>query len=242
MWESHWNQLWRLFFIQASRNERTLDGLGFFHVLSPLFKVWAEGVDELKEIAGRHLDYFNANPILASYIAGIVVNLEERKKAGEDIPPESISRVKSTLSAVLTARGDYFFEVILVPLGLTIGSIFAIYGSYIGPVIFLAFYNYYHLRSRVGGYLTGVRLGEGIGRELVTRLFREQRLMGGLGAFVSGAFAALVFTRAYDLGGTRFICWGVLTAAAMLVLIRRFSFIVCVLILFLATALFLAVW
>lgn len=242
MWESHWNQLWRLFFLQVSRNERTIDGLGFFHVLSPSLRVWADDPDELKRIARRHIGYFNANPVLASYIAGVVVNLEERKKAGEDISSERIGRVKNTLSAVLTARGDYFFDVILVPLGLTIGSIFAIYGSYIGPVIFLAFYNYYHLRLRVGGYLTGVRMGEGIGRDLITRLFREQRLMGGLGAFVSGAFAALVLTRAYDLGGARFAVWGLMAAAGMLVLIRRFSFIFSILIVFLATAIFLFVW
>ena len=155
--------------------------------------------------------------------------------------PERVERVKNALAAVLTARGDYFFEVILLPLGLTIGSIFAIHSSYIGPVLFLALYNLYHLRTRIGGYLIGVRLGEGLGRELVSHLFREQRLLGGCAAFCSGVFAAIVLSRAHALGGPRSAGWGVAVALAMVLLSRRVSFLAAVTILFLATAAFLLI-
>ena len=242
MFRTHLNMMWRLFFLQNSRNDRTIDGLGFFHVLSPLFRDIADNKDELADMAERHLGYFNANPILASYIVGVVMNLELKKKAGEDISADRIDRVKHTLSAVLTAKGDYFFEVILIPLALTIGSIFAIYSSYIGPIIFLASYNLYHLHSRIGGYRIGLLLGEDVGAELVGTLFREQKLLGGFAAFVSGVFAALVFFRVWNLGGYRFVIWGVLALVGIFLLGRKISLIWVVLVLFLASAIFLVVF
>ncbi len=209
--------------------------------MAPLVGACKRNGAEARDIARRHMAYFNANTILASYIVGVVTNMEERRCAGEEIPPERIEQVKGTLSSVLTARGDYFFDVILIPLGLTIGSIFAIYSSYIGPAVFLAFYNLYHFQARIGGYMKGLRLGEGIRRELVTRLFREQRLLGGCAAFVSGIFAAIVFTRASELGGAGEAVWGIFAAAAMFGLRRKVSFVTSVVIVFLATALYLIV-
>jgi hypothetical protein len=188
------------------------------------------------------MGYFNADFILSSFIAGIVINLEDRRRAGEEIAPERIDRMKSVLSAASTAKGSYFFDVIVLPLGLTIGSIFAIYNSYIGIAIFLVLYNFYHLRSRIGGYLKAVRLGDGIGREHVEHFFREQGLLGGSAACVSGAFAALALTRAYDMGGARFAVWGIIMIAGMMLLRRKLPFDLSVLIVFLATVIFLAIW
>jgi mannose/fructose/N-acetylgalactosamine-specific phosphotransferase system component IID len=237
----HLNMLWRLFFLQTSRNDKTVDGLGFLHVLTPLFRDLADDEEELQEMANRYAGYFNANPILASYIIGVVMNLERRKKAGEEIPHERIERIKSTLSSVLTAKGDYFFEIVLIPFALTIGSIFAIYDSYMGPVVFLGFYNLYHLQSRIGGYRIGLLMGEDVGRELARSLFREQRFLGGCAAFVSGVFAALVLARAWDFGGPKLAAQGVLTAAAFVILARKLPLVWVVAILFLATVVVLGV-
>lgn len=241
MWKSHWNQLWRLFFLQTSRNNRTVDGLGFFHVISPLINRWANNQREKADISRRHLQYFNANPICASHVIGVVENLEERRRSGDEISDEQIERMKNALSAVITAKGDYFFEVVLIPLGLTIGSIFAIYSSYVGPVIFLALYNYYHFQARIGGYLKAVQLGEGLGREHITNIFKEQGFLGGGAAFASGAFTALIFTRASDMGGLLYVGWGIASIVGFLLLRRRLSFVWSVAIVFLATFLFLLV-
>ncbi len=241
MLKTHIKMMWRLFFLQSSRNDRTIDGLGFLHVLSPLFRDISEDEKELKAMAARHAGYFNANPILASYIVGVVMNLELRKKAGEDISDDRIQRVKETLSAVLTAKGDYFFEMVLIPLALTIGCVFAMYSSYIGPIVFLASYNLYHLQSRIGGYRIGLLLGEGVSRGLARNLFREQKILGGVAAFASGLFAALVFTRGWTLGGSRYALWGVVAAAGIFLLGRKIPLIWAVLVLFLATALFLVI-
>lgn len=239
MLRHHIRHLWRLFFLQSTHNEKTFDGLGFFHVLAPEMREWAAGDKEFKEIAHRHMGYFNANPILASYILGIVQNMERRRAEGLESPIERIDSIKSTLSAVLTAKGDYFFEIVLIPLGLTIACIFAMYSSYFGPVIFLVLYNYYHLQARIGGYLMGLRMGEGLGRELVKHIYKEQGALGGLAAFAAGVFTALTIVRASVFGGSRLSIWGVAIMAVVFILRRRISVTWSVIIVFIATAIYL---
>jgi mannose/fructose/N-acetylgalactosamine-specific phosphotransferase system component IID len=204
-----------------------------------MFRRWAGDRETRSDVALRHMGYFNTNPILAPFIVGVVVNFEERRLGGEAITDKQIGTVKDTLSSVSTTVGDIFFDVVLVPLGLTIGSIFAIYGSYIGLAIFLALYNFYHFRERISGYRIGLRLGGEVGRKLVTRIFREQNLLGGCAAFASGVFAALVFSRAYRMGGVRYGLWGIGAVAAVVLLRRRFSYFWCAVIVFLAASLYL---
>lgn len=235
----HLSQIWRLFILQSSRNSRTLDGLGFFHVLSPLIKRWVREKVTLEELVARYMGYFSTHPLLASFAAGAVVDLEERRRSGDRLEGEYIARIRDSLSGVLAAKGGYFFDTVLVPLGLTIGSIFVIHSSYIGLAIFLALYNYYHFRFRIGGYSKGMRLGGRLGHELIARLFREQEFLGGCAAFASGVFAALVFTRAYELGGTGITGWGVACAAAVWLLSRKLSFMLSVAVVLCATGFFL---
>jgi mannose/fructose/N-acetylgalactosamine-specific phosphotransferase system component IID len=242
MWRDHLNTVWRLFFIASSRNSKTIDGLGFYHALAPRFSELAATDGEFEDLAARHLGYFNANPLLASFVVGAVANLEERRRAGDDISRERIESAKRALSSVSTAKGDYFFDVVLLPLALTIASIFAIYHSYIGLVIFLALYNIYHFRSRLGGYLGSVQLGEGVGREFIAGLFREQGLLAGCAAFAAGAFAALAFTRALEAGGIRYAGMGVAAVAVMVGLQKRFSLLASVSIVFCAFVILLYVW
>jgi mannose/fructose/N-acetylgalactosamine-specific phosphotransferase system component IID len=193
------------------------------------------------EAVRRHIGYFNANPILASYILGAVVNMERRRRGGEDIDGAHIDRIKNTLSAVLTAKGDYFFSMVLLPLGLTIACIFAMYSSYLGPIIFLALYNYYHLQARIGGYFIGLRLGEGLGREYIKHIFRGQGFLGGCAAFGAGLFTALVLVRASSYGGLRISGWGVAAIIAFLLLRRKMPMVWSVIILFVTSAAYLLI-
>jgi hypothetical protein len=238
----HWNAVWRLFFIQSSRNERTMDGLGLFAVLSPFLSKWARSREEGSSLARRHLGYFNAGLYLSSAVAGVVVNMEERRARGEAVTPERIDRTAAALSSVLAARANYFFDALLIPLGLTIASIFAIHGTYVGPVIFLVLYNYYHFQSRIGGYYRGVELGEGVGDAYVPRLFREERFVAGCAAFASGVFAALLFLKARSAGGAGFIAWGAALVAGSAVLRRRLSVVWSVVLVLFATALCLVIY
>ena len=240
--KEHGNSIWRLFFIQSSRNERTLDGLGLFAVLEPFLRRWAHSGEKAKAVARVHLGYFNAGLYLSSMVAGVVVNMEGRRARGEPVTTEGIDRVATALSSVLAARANYFFDALLIPLGLTIASISAIYGSYIGLVFFLVLYNFYHFRSRIGGYCKGVELGEGVGGAFVGRLFREERLVAGCSAFASGVFAALLFVQARSAGGTAFVVWGAVAIASALALEKKLSRVWSVTAILCATALYLVVY
>jgi hypothetical protein len=237
--ERHGKQLWRLFFIQSSRNDRTVDGLGFFSIVSPLIRSWAPAGDAAREIARRHLAYFNANSIVASFVAGAVVNLETRRARGDRVAAEEIDRVKSALSSALSARGNHFFETVLIPLGLTIACIFAMYSSYVGLLIFLALYNIYHFQARIGGYCAGAERGEGAAEAFITRLFGRERFFGNCAAFASGVFAALLFVKARATGGAGFVTWGAAAMTAAMLLRRRFSPARGVTVLFAATVFYL---
>ncbi len=239
--KEHGGAIWRLFFIQSSRNERTLDGLGFFSIVEPFISKCSRPGEDAKSFARRHLGYFNAGLYLSSVVAGVVVNMERRRARGEPVAVERIEGVKAALSSVLAARANYFFDALLVPLGLTIASISAMYGSYAGLIAFLALYNFYHFQSRIGGYCRGAELGEGVGGAFVARLYREERLIGGCAAFAAGVFAALLFVKARDAGGAGFVVWGVVACAASAVLARKLSFVRTVVVLFAATAIFLIV-
>ncbi len=238
----HGGSLWRLFFIQSSRNERTLDGLGFFSVVAPYVTRWARPGEDAKALARRHLGYFNAGLYLSSVVAGVVVNMERRRARGEQISVERIEGVKAALSSVLAARANYFFDALLVPLGLTIAAISAMYGSYAGLIAFLALYNVYHFQSRIGGYCKGTELGEGVGGAFVARLYREERVVGGVAAFAAGLFTALLCMKARAAGGNGFLAWGVVAFAASALLARRISVIRIVALLLAATAVYLVAY
>lgn len=239
--KEHGGAIWRLFFIQSSRNERTLDGLGFFSIIAPFISKCSRPGEDAKELARRHLGYFNAGLYLSSVVAGVVVNMEQRRARGEPVAVERIEGVKAALSSVLAARANYYFDALLVPLGLTIASISAMYGSYAGLIAFLALYNFFHFQSRIGGYCRGAELGEGVGGTFVARLYREERLIGGCAAFAGGVFAALLFVKARGAGGVGFIAWGVVACAASAVLARKLSFMRIVAVLSAATAIYLVV-
>ncbi|MDD4857926.1 MAG: PTS system mannose/fructose/sorbose family transporter subunit IID [Candidatus Krumholzibacteria bacterium] len=240
--KEHWNAIWRLFFIQSSRNEKTMDGLGFYAVISPFVKKWGGPANDAKEIARRHLDYFNGGLYLSSAVAGVVANMERRRSSGEPVAPERIDRTKTALSSVLAARANHFFDGLLIPFGLTIACTSAIYGSYVGLAAFLAGYNIYHFQYRIGGYCSGTELGEGMGGAFVARLFREERLVAGCAAFASGVFAALLFVRSRGAGGGGFLVWGAIVLAASAILGKRTSPVRNVGVLLLATALYLVVY
>ena len=215
--------LWRLFFMHSSRSERLMDALGFFSVFARALGRDRSRLDDAKRTALRHLGYFNGGVYLAPLVAGVVVNLERRRAAGASISPGEIDRIKAALSSVLAARANQFFDTLLIPFGLTIASIFAIYGSYVGSVIFLVLYNFYHFQSRIGGYGRGVELGGGVDGAFVARLYRETRVLEGLGAFASGVFTALLFVKAAHAGGAPFVASGAVAAGAVAVLGRRAS-------------------
>ena len=234
--------VWRLFFIQGTRNTRTIDGLGFFNIMEPLVRRLAREGQDRAVAASRYTGYFNCNPLMSSYIAGALTRMELDAASEGGLDRRKAERMKDTLSAALTARGDYFIEIVLLLVSLTIGSIFAIYTWYAGPVVFLILYNLYNFKIRIGGYRTGLHLGEGTGRSLAAKLLKEQKILGAVAAFSGGILSALVLLRAWKFGGPRIAAAGLVLAAAAYFARGRFSPLKTAFILLLAAGVFLAIW
>lgn len=245
--------LWRLFLVQGSRNVRTLDGLGFLHVMTPLIRRLAREGRDRTAAARRYAGYFNAAPNMVPYIAGAVTGIELDAARGVEregpdgmaqalAAGERASRVRGAMSSALTARGTSFMETALIPLSLTIGCIFAMYSWYSGPIVFLIIFNLYNFRTRISGYRTGLHAGEGTGRALAEGLFAEQRYLGSGAAFVSGVFTALIALRAWDYGGPRLAVWGAAVMAGSVVLGGRYPHFRVAVMLTALTLIFLAVW
>lgn len=193
----------------------------------------------MKDYVKRHLSYYNTNSVFSSCIIGVVQGMEERKAGGEEIDTAEIDSVKNTLSSVMAARGDYFFEVVLFPLTLTIACIFTIYGLYFGPIIFLLLYNYYHFKIRVGGYYKGLRFGEDAGGLVLGSYLKTCKFIEAAAAFVIGVFTSIVFMRGYFFGGFQITGAGLLLVAGVIWLRRKYSFRVSIIAGFIVSVLYI---
>lgn len=233
--------LWRIFFLKSSRNSRIMDGIGFLHAILPLLENEDRPNVRAQELK-KHLSYFNCNPLLAPFVISHIAQMEKKRTEGDNsITEEMILRYKNTLSSSLTAIGDYFVEIILLPLALTIGCIFATYNSYFALVLFLAVYNFYHLRLRLRSSSILLEQFSVAGREVLFDIVGEEKLLEYTVAFIGGVFAAVLFSRAYARAHIGFVVLGLVLTVASLLLRRKFSFTATIIILFLALSIFLIV-
>ncbi len=238
----HFRSLLRLFFLKASQNRKTILGGGLYFVMAPLLKKWARSADDLKDLAIRHTGYFNTDPVMASYIIGAVEKMEEERSRGESITARDVEDLKEVLSQLLAARGNYFFSMVLLPLVLTIASLFAIYGSYAGLIIFLAVYNVYHFHYRIGGYLTGLRRGREVIEALLTSAFGTEDWLKNCAALAGGVLAAVALVEAFEWGGFAVGGYGLALVAGGIFLLKKLSFYLYVLISVTASCIFLLLY
>lgn len=125
-----------------------MQSLGFAYALQPILKKLYPDQTEFKARLDLHMEYFNTQPYLASFILGAVVKLEQERAAGRD-PVVDVSVLKTTLMAPLGALGDSFFWGALKPLSAIIAvALVFMTGSWWAPLLFLVLYNLWHLGIR----------------------------------------------------------------------------------------------
>lgn len=181
----------RLFLLQGSWNFERLQGLGFFFALYPaLQKLYSD--EQLKKVAREYAGYFNTHPYLAPSVAGAVLELEEARSQGKELPVD-IQEFKEMVAAPYAAVGDALFWGGLRPLAAGIALLFAAKGIVLAPLIFLVLFNLLPLWVRifgfVHGYRTGVRSTEFLQRHrLPDWAIRTKEtavvLLGGVAAFL----------------------------------------------------------
>ncbi len=165
----------RSFLIQASWSYDRMQSLGFAYALVPALRRLYPDPAQCRVRLQLHMEYFNTQPYLASFILGTVVRIEEERAAGRDREAD-VSVFKSSLMGPLGALGDSFFWGSLKPLAAVVSLTVFLTGAWWAPLLFLVLYNSVHLWLRaevlVWGYRTTGDVVALIGRYPFTRLAR----------------------------------------------------------------------
>lgn len=105
----------RSFFLQAGWNYERFQNLGFAYALQPALERACADKEKLKAALLRHLQIFNTQPYMASFVLGNVARMEERAAAeGGDL--KHLPGVKQALASSFASIGDRIFWGRLKPM------------------------------------------------------------------------------------------------------------------------------
>lgn len=126
----------RSILLQASFNyERMQAGGWTWSMLPYLKKIHKDDKKRLSESMEDNMEFINTHPNLVGFLMGLLLSLEENK---ED--RTLIKSLKIALFAPLAGIGDAIFWFTLLPIVAGVSASFAMQGSIIGPLLFLAVY------------------------------------------------------------------------------------------------------
>ncbi len=174
----------RSFLIQSAWNfERGLNfGLAF--ALAPILRKLYDKGDQTRCFQ-RHMEYFNTQPYMASFIVGAVARMEVEKAK---LPPEEwrqkaeeINALKMGMMGPIAAMGDSLFWATYRPFcgllaaGLAFTGVFAMgqYAALSAVVFFLVLYNAGHLGVRTLAFTQGWAHGDQVVLSLRKYGFQE---------------------------------------------------------------------
>lgn len=171
---------WRSFFLQASWSYDRLQSLGFAFALVPVLRRLWPDAQQYRARLNTHLEYFNTQPYLASFVLGAAARAEEDLAAGRR-GPEAVTDVKQTLMAPLGALGDSFFWGALKPFAASVAVAAFLGGAAWAPVLYLVLYNIVHVGTRAllvfEGYRTNGDVAILLSRYHFTRLSRLLKVL-----------------------------------------------------------------
>jgi PTS system mannose-specific IID component len=135
-----------------------MQSIGFAYAIEPVLRRLYPDPAEYESRIRLHLDYFNTQPYLASYILGAVIRMEEDRATGRNTHSD-VSGLKAALMAPLGALGDSFFWGALKPLAAVVAVALLMTGYWWAPLMFLVIYNTWHVGLRAGMLFWGYRSG-----------------------------------------------------------------------------------
>lgn len=184
--------------IQGSWNYRTLIGAGVGFALIPVLARLHRGDREgLARSLGRHTDFFNSHPYLATVAIAALARLEM-----EGAEAEQIDRFKSVLVGPLGTLGDRLVWARWRPLCLLLAILVYLAGApwWAASALFLVLYNVVHLWLRLWGLDVGWREGRDVARVLMGSTLR--RLPERLTIPLAAVGGALLPPIALAMGGS----------------------------------------
>lgn len=205
----------RAFYIQGAWNFERMLGLGLCFCLIPIAQRICRTKEELISFLQRHLDFFNAQPYMASYALGALTKLEEqaiRQKWNDKRP---ITIFKERVSGPLGAIGDTLFWQLLKPLSACIGIILTLVIGWVGILIAFIFYNTFHLYVRIMGIYEGYKQGFDIIRKLSIR--GSQKYITLIRSILNGMVGVLFVVACYWSSTQQYGLKGLILFVAMVI-------------------------
>jgi mannose/fructose/N-acetylgalactosamine-specific phosphotransferase system component IID len=169
----------RTFFIQAGWNYERFQNLGFAFSLKPaLRRIYPDG-EKFRAALLRHLQLFNTQPYMASFVLGNVAAIEEKAAAAPDTAAalKSMPGVKQALATSFASIGDRIFWGRLKPMTVQICLLVWAAGGFYGwlfpgrnsaapawlllagPLAGIVFYSAFSVYWRWKGLEAGYRCG-----------------------------------------------------------------------------------
>jgi len=171
---------WRSFLIQASWSYDRMQSLGFAFALIPVLRRLYPDPGRFAGRLAAHMEYFNTQPYLASFILGATARAEEKLASGRKTAAD-VDEIKKNLVAPLGALGDSFFWGSLKPFAASAAVAVLLTGAWWAPVLFLVLYNIVHVGLRFSlvfvGYETEGDVVALMSRYHFTKLARRYKVL-----------------------------------------------------------------
>jgi PTS system mannose-specific IID component len=170
----------RALLIQASWSFDRMQTVGFAYALEPALRKLYPDPAEYENRLKAHMEYFNTQPYLASFVLGAAVRLEQNRASGNNATTD-VSGLKTTLMAPLGALGDSFFWGALKPMAAALAVAVILTGFWWAPLLFLVIFNAWHLGLRLSmlfwGYTSGGNVVTLMARYGFTKMARRFKIV-----------------------------------------------------------------
>lgn len=117
--------------LQASFNYERMQACGWLWTILPGLEKIHTNKEDLATSMTHNMEFFNTHPFLVTFVAGVVLSLEQEKA---DV--NTIRAVRTAAMGPLGGIGDALFWFTLVPITAGITAQMAIEGSWVGPIVY----------------------------------------------------------------------------------------------------------
>lgn len=135
----YWKFFWSSWAIQNTWNYERQMNIGYMYGMSSILdKLYTKDyeLEKKKEAYRRHMQLFNCTPQTTSFVFGLTSAMEELYyKNPNEINPESITNIKTSLMGPLSGIGDSFFQGTIRIIAFGLGISLAKEGNILGPIL-----------------------------------------------------------------------------------------------------------
>ena len=141
------------------------------------------------DLVERHMVFFNTQPTIGSMIWGITLGMEIEKARTGEVPNDMIQTIKTALAGPLAGFGDTVWQILFIPILLSITLGLSANGSVFGPVFCILVYMALNFALTYVLFGSGVRLGAESASKLINSTMKDRLLTAieALGIVVVGA-------------------------------------------------------